>query len=109
MLILFSSDRPGGYGSLDIYKSVKRPDGTWSTPENMGPTINTKEDEDYPFMDVVNNIIYFSSKGRIGMGDYDIFKSVFNGTTWTEAQNMGYPVNSPVDDISFVTIPQKNS
>ena len=49
-IIVFTSDRPGGYGGKDIYISYKLPDGSWGTPINLGPNINTDLDEDSPFL-----------------------------------------------------------
>lgn len=105
--MLFSSDRQGGFGGLDLYKSVKKAGGIWSNPENLGPQVNTKEDDDYPFFDFADSVLYFSSKGRVGMGGYDIFMSSFKDAKWSEAKNMGFPINSPSDDITFVITPDQ--
>jgi hypothetical protein len=101
--IYFSSNRPGGYGKKDIYKVLKLPNGEWSQALNMGPFINTAEDEDALFIHPDGNFFYFSSKGHKNMGGYDIFKSMLGEDgLWSEAKNLGYPVNTPDDDVFFV-------
>ncbi len=98
----FSSNRPGGFGGLDIYKSTMI-NGEWGPAVNLGPIINTEEDEDAPFVHKENNSLYFSSKGHYNMGGYDIFISKFdsNYKTWSTPQNIGFPLNSAGDDIFF--------
>ncbi|MGV3586721.1 MAG: hypothetical protein ACO1OF_06960 [Adhaeribacter sp.] len=98
----FSSDRPGGYGGLDLYMSIADGNGNWSEAINLGPNINTVYDEDAPFLSADNNMLYFSSKGHNTIGGYDIFKSTINGAVWSLAQNMGVPINSPYDDAFYV-------
>ncbi len=103
-ILYFSSDRPGGFGGLDIYKAELDKAGSWTKPMNLGSTINTEYDDDSPFIDIDGKTMYFSSRGHKGMGGFDIYKSVFDGSkkTWSQPANMGYPVNSPDDDIYFV-------
>jgi outer membrane protein OmpA-like peptidoglycan-associated protein/tetratricopeptide (TPR) repeat protein len=103
--LYFSSNRPGGYGGLDIYRATKDARGEWSNVKNMGPKINTEYDDDGPFIDYDGKTLYFSSKGRKGMGGFDIYKSVFNEATneWSEPENLGYPINTPDNDIYFVS------
>lgn len=105
-VIYFSSDRPGGYGKLDIYKASKDSKGEWSAIKNLGPKINTDVDDSSPFIDYDLRTLYFSTKGRKGMGGYDIFKSSFsetqNGIEWSEPENVGYPINTPDDDVFYV-------
>ena len=98
----FSSDRPGGYGGLDLYMSIAEENGKWSEAINLGPNVNTPYDEDAPFLSADNNVLYFSSRGHNAIGGYDIFKSSINGTVWSLAQNLGVPVNSPYDDAFYV-------
>lgn len=100
--IYFSSDRPGGFGGLDIYVSKKDDKGNWSDPVNLGAGINTPEDEDSPFIHFDAKTLYFSSKGHRSMGGYDIFFSELINEQWTEPKNLGYPINTPQDDIHFV-------
>lgn len=102
--LYFSSERAGGYGGKDIYKSILQSDGTWGTAINLGQTINTAYDEDAPFIHPDGKIMVFSGKGKGSMGGYDIFRTVLNTTdsTWSTPENMGYPINSPDDDIYYV-------
>ncbi len=101
--LIFSSDRPGGFGGLDLYISKLLPNGQWGKPENLGAGINTKYDEDAPFLQADEKTLHFSSNGHNSMGGYDIFTTVFNQTTkaWGTPENAGYPVNTPDDDIYF--------
>jgi len=102
--LYFASDRPGGFGGIDIYRATLDSKGQWSNVRNLGPKINTEFDEEGPFIDQDNVTLYFSSKGHKGMGGHDIFKSVFNPETneWSDPENLGYPINTPDDDVYFV-------
>lgn len=104
-ILYFSSNRPGGLGELDIYSATVNSNGQWVDVKNLGPKVNTPLDDDGPFIDYEGKILYFSSKGRKGMGGFDIFKSVWDETKneWSEAENMGYPINTPDNDIYFVS------
>lgn len=104
-LLFFSSNRPGGLGGIDIYMSRKDGNGKWSRSVNLGPVINTEFDEEGPFIDYDGKTLYFSTKGRKGMGGYDIFKSVYDSTAneWSEPVNLGYPINTPDNDVFFVS------
>lgn len=100
--LYFSSERPGGFGGKDIYKSVKLPNGQWGPAENLGPAINTKYNDDAPFIHPDNISLFFSSEGHSSMGGYDIFVSTFENNKWTEPVNLGYPLNTISDDIYYV-------
>lgn len=102
--LYFASDRPGGFGGIDIYRAVLDSRGQWSDVRNLGPKINTEFDEEGPFIDQDNVTLYFSSKGHKGMGGHDIFRVVFDPQTneWGEPENLGYPINTPDDDVFFV-------
>jgi len=95
------SDRKGGYGGRDIYVSAKDDKGIWSTPQNLGPDVNTSFDEDAPFLMPDNKTLFFSSKGHDGLGGYDIFKTVNENGKWSKPINVGAPINSSADDIFF--------
>jgi outer membrane protein OmpA-like peptidoglycan-associated protein len=103
--LYFSSNRPGGFGGLDIYKATKDSKGEWTNVKNVGPKINTEMDDDGLFIDYDDVTLYFSSKGRKGMGGYDVFKATYDPKTneWSEPVNLGYPINTPDDDIYFVS------
>jgi len=103
--LYFSSNRPGGFGGLDIYRATLNEKGEWSNVKNLGPKINTAEDDDGPFIDYDNKTLYFSSKGRRGMGGFDIYKTIYDEATmeWSEPENLGYPINTPDNDIFFVS------
>ena len=100
--IYFSSERDGGFGGKDIYKSIKQSDGTWGVAENLGPAINTELDEDAPYIDPDNKTLYFSSQAHGSIGGFDVFKSKFENNDWTPPESMGFPINSGADDIFFV-------
>lgn len=105
-ILFFSSDRPGGYGGLDLYYSVWE-GGRWSLPVNAGSTINTPENEDAPFIHADGTTLYFSSQGHNSMGGYDIFSSQFDirKNYFSAPVNIGYPINTADDDIFFVWSP----
>jgi outer membrane protein OmpA-like peptidoglycan-associated protein len=106
-IIYFASERSGGYGGLDLYRTIKK-NGVWQAAENLGPTINTEYDEDSPYIDPNNSTLYFSSKGHSSMGGYDIFKTYLIDSTWTYPMNMGFPLNSNSDDIFFAMTEKYN-
>jgi outer membrane protein OmpA-like peptidoglycan-associated protein len=95
--LYFASNMPGGYGDTDIWK-VQILNNIYSKPENLGPKINTREKETFPFI-TDNNILYFSASGRQGFGGLDIYK--IDLSLMDEVQNVGKPVNSEKDDFSF--------
>lgn len=101
--IIFVSNRPGGYGKLDLYITTKDPvSKAWSTPKNMGPTINTSESEKTPFLHSDSETLYFSSDGHFGFGQGDIFyvRKDEKGK-WKKPENIGSPINGPDDDAGF--------
>ena len=101
--LYFASDRPGGYGGIDLY--VTRKDsktGVWGIPQNMGPKINTRGNEKTPFIHSDSETLYFSSDGLFGFGGMDIFFIRKNDKgEWMDAENIGYPINTEVDDVGF--------
>lgn len=103
-VIFFSSNKPGGLGGKDIYRIKKLPNGRWSAPMNLGPNVNSDKDEDSPYFHPDGVTLYFSSRGRNTMGDYDIFKSTWNNETnvFSEAENLGSPINTVNNDNFFV-------
>lgn len=99
--LYFTSNREGGYGGLDIYVSNRVGDSQWSEPVNIGPEINTSYNEETPFLSLSDTILFFSSEGHKSMGGYDIFRSEKESGKWQEPSNMGYPLNTPDDDLFF--------
>lgn len=99
--LYFVSDRPGGIGGRDIWFSRKNNSGYWSSPINLS-YINTPYDEKGVFIHPDGKTLYFSSKGHNTMGGYDIFRTVYDGKKWSKPVNLGYPINTPDDDLYFV-------
>ncbi len=101
--VYFASNRSGGFGGVDIYVSRVLPNGTWGPAENLGPEINSDQDEDFPNITAAGKVLYFSSKGHTSMGGYDIFRADRNESTgkWSSIKNVGYPINTPEDDMNL--------
>lgn len=108
--IYFTSDRPGGYGGRDLYTSEKTEKGDWGKAVNMGALINSPYDEDAPFIHPDGVTLFFSSNGHNTMGGFDVFYTSLSedGTKWLAPVNVGYPVNSPDDDIYYVVSADKS-
>jgi tetratricopeptide (TPR) repeat protein len=103
--VYFASDRPGGFGGLDLYVMERPADSNdldFSLPKNLGYYINTPGDEITPFWDPAQNTLWFSSNGLTGIGGYDIFQSTRVQGHWKKPENAGIPINSPADDFSYV-------
>lgn len=96
--IYFVSDKPGGYGEADLYVSRLTRNNEWSEPVNLGPTINTEQNELFPF--VLDNTLYFASNGHYGLGGLDIFEQPLK--SGEKPKNIGYPVNSSHDDFGYI-------
>lgn len=100
--LYFASDRKGGYGGMDIYKTTYS-GGKWSAPENLGPTINTSGNDMAPFIHYNNRTLYFSSDGHTGMGGMDLFMSELDDSGhWSQPVNFGYPINTAGDESSII-------
>ena len=82
----------------------RKEDGTWGVPVNLGKNINSRDDEDAPFIHPNKTYLFFTSNGHKTMGGYDIFRSELKNDVWGKPINMGYPVNSPADDNYFTLI-----
>lgn len=101
--IYFASNRPGGEGGIDIWKTEMLEEGVFSNPENLGKTINTKYDETAPFIHADGRTLYFVSDGHPGFGGKDLFfSSLAPNNTWQEPINLGTPINTPDDEINIV-------
>jgi len=106
LTLYFVSDMPGGQGGKDIWKVTRNSTGdNWGKPENLGPAINTSNDEMFPYVHP-DGTLYFSSNGHIGLGGLDIFKAKQVDGKW-EVKNMGYPINSPSDDFGITFMAEK--
>lgn len=115
--LYFASNRPGGYGGIDIWKTEKDTAGVWKAPVNLGPNINTEGDEKAPFLHWDNKTLYFSAgdnedgySGYMSLGGFDIFYSKMDSATeinsgqagkWMKPKNIGYPINTAGDDVGF--------
>ncbi len=102
--LVFASDKPGGFGGLDLYISHKV-NGDWGPAVNLGPEINTQFNEDRPFLINNGKTLFFSSQGHDNMGGYDIFRSDLQSNgLWSKPKNIGYPINTPDDNFFFMPI-----
>lgn len=101
--LIFASDRAGGFGGMDLWMSIKLPNGSWGPAQNLGENINTKYNEDMPYISRDGKSLYFSSEGHNSMGGYDIFHSRRKEITeaWPKPKNMGYPISDTYDNKSF--------
>lgn len=97
--LYFASDMPGSIGSFDIF-SVKINGGSFGKPVNLGSTINTKHKEQFPFVSK-DGKLYYSSNGKMGFGSLDVFVSELKNGQFSEALNVGFPVNSGYDDFGY--------
>ncbi len=100
--LYFASDRLGGFGLSDIYYCVKNKGGEWGTPINMGPIVNTSNNEVSPFMHPTYNVLYFSSNGHLlNFGEFDIYRTRCIDGVWIEPKNVGPLVNGKGNEYYF--------
>lgn len=100
--LFFSSNMQGGFGQTDIYRCQRQGD-SWGAPENLGPNVNTPDNEVFPF-EAGGNVLYFSSDGYPGLGGLDVFRSYHFDDAWTSPENMGVPINSATDDFGLTFV-----
>lgn len=106
--LFFTSDRLGGFGLADIYYSVKDAQGNWQKAKNIGPVINTRNNDVSPFYHHKFNVLYFSSNGQpLNFGNFDIYKSYLHNNMWEEPKNIGPLVNGEGSEYYF-TIDSKS-
>lgn len=104
--LYFASDMPNGFGEKDIYVSeFDEVKAIWQAPKNLGPQVNTIEDDMFPYISE-DNELYYSSKGKIGLGGLDIFKTRDSANTYKTPVNLQYPINSGGDDFGISFIPK---
>lgn len=98
--LFFASNRPGGYGGMDLY-SVEKKEGRWEEPLNLGPDINTPGNEVFPYLHE-SGMLFFTSDTHKGFGGLDIFMIDISGRKWGRVINLGEPFNSPEDDLGLI-------
>jgi outer membrane protein OmpA-like peptidoglycan-associated protein len=103
-IMYFVSNREGGLGGTDLWKSKMGPNGIWGDPVNLGPTINTAGDEETPYIAPDGISLYFSSTGHPGLGDADLFLTFLkeDGISWSTPKNLGETINSPFREAGMV-------
>lgn len=100
--LYFTSNRKGGLGEMDIYKSALQDNNQWGQPVNLGNVINSDLNEDTPFITENDSVLYFSSQGHENMGGYDIFKSKIGpADQWSAPENLKYPINTTDDNLFY--------
>jgi len=103
--LYFSSDRRGGFGKLDIYKSERMVNGDWGPAVNLGETINSDNDETTPFICEDGKTLYFSSDGHLNMGGFDIFVShLMANNKWENPVNAGFPINTTGNNMFYCPV-----
>ena len=101
-ILFFTSNRHGGYGGADIWM-VKKNNAYWSSPINLGPSINTAQDESTPFLHYDNQTFYFASKGHAGFGGFDLYKAMIDSLgNIDQVSNLGYPINTHHDESGLI-------
>jgi tetratricopeptide (TPR) repeat protein len=107
--IIFSSDRPGGYGGLDLYLT-RKVNGEWQPAVNLGPVVNDRFNEDRAFLINNGKTLFFSSQSHETIGGYDIFRSDLQADdSWSIPKNLGYPLNTPDDNMFFMPLEKGNA
>lgn len=99
--LIFTSNREGGEGGLDIYMSELQSDDSWGPAENLGTAINTPFNENTPFLTNNDSVLFFSSEGHYTIGGYDILKAKKKNNVWQKPENIGYPINTTDNDLFF--------
>ncbi len=101
--LFFTSDREGGYGGMDIYMIKRLANGKWGEARNLGPKVNTINDEETAMIHPDGRTLYFASEGHSSMGRMDVFYTQMTpDSLWESPVNLGYPINTPDDDFFFL-------
>ncbi|MBX9850780.1 MAG: OmpA family protein [Cytophagaceae bacterium] len=107
-ILYFTSERKGGYGKEDIWVTEKNEKGEWAPARNLGKDINTPGREVSPFIHANGTTLYFSSTFHPGLGGFDAFYSNFDGLSWSVPKNLGYPINTHIDNVTvYITVDNK--
>ncbi len=100
--LYFASNRPGGKGKIDIWKTTMNADSSWTKPVNLGDSVNTSGQDQSPFIHYDNKTLYFSSNGHLGMGKADLFLCrKTDSIHWSKPENLGYPINTFDEEVSL--------
>ncbi|AWM14013.1 hypothetical protein DI487_09190 [Flavobacterium sediminis] len=105
--LYISSNKPGGFGGYDIYEVAILENGSFGTMKNLGANVNTAEDDKYPHLTPDGKYFYFSSKGHLNIGGYDVFRSSIVNEKYLKALNLGPTLNSRKDDLAFILVNDK--
>lgn len=100
--VFLSLERDDSYGGKDLYMAKKGVNGDLGDFQNLGNIVNSKTDEITPYFDYKTKTLYYSSKGFNGIGGFDVFKTQLRNDRWTAPENIGYPINTPLDDMGYV-------
>ena len=100
-VLYFTSDRPGGVGKSDIWKTVLDSTGQWVQPVNLGRSVNTTDEENAPFIHANGHTLFYASNGLPGLGGFDLFMSQLTDTVWSAPRNLGYPINTVADQVGM--------
>ena len=104
--LFFASNMRGSYGKYDIYVAEIKADGSLGVSKNLGPKVNTKEDELYP--NIYNGtLLFFASEGRDGFGGLDLYATQVSYNSLTPSVNLGSHINSSRDDYAIQINPEK--
>ncbi len=101
--IIFASEKKDGFGKRDLYEAERLKDNHWGNIKNLGPLINTKYDEDAPFVTADGKTLFFSSNNSNSIGGYDVFRSDYKNGKWQKPYNLGKPINTKDED-KFYTV-----
>jgi len=104
-VLFFCSTIKHNYGGLDIWYTIVSNGNKYSLPKNLGPEINTPDDDITPYYDIIENKLYFSSSWHSGFGGQDIFWALNSNMNFTNPQNVGIPINSAQNDTYLVIHP----
>jgi hypothetical protein len=110
-VLYFVREDKNSYGGTDIYTAKRLPTGEWGLPMNLGPKINTKYREDFPWLSADGKTLYFSSEGHSSMGGFDLFKCVWDeiDQAWSDPINLGYPLNTADDERQISILPDNRA